>query len=117
MSDSPLHPGAGPDDGGVSTDAAAGEPGPATADPPTGVPPAGSEPDPPTDTTDADAAVSEAENAVAGDVDELTSIASERDDYLDALRRLQADFENYKKRVIKQQTDHLERAAESLVSR
>ena len=31
--------------------------------------------------------------------------------------RLQADFENYKKRMIKQQTDHLERAAESLVEK
>ena len=37
--------------------------------------------------------------------------AEERDEYLDALSRLQADFENYKKRMIKQQTDHLERAA------
>ena len=35
----------------------------------------------------------------------------ERDEYLDALRRLQADFENYKKRMLKQQTEHLERAA------
>jgi molecular chaperone GrpE len=45
----------------------------------------------------------------------LAAVATERDEYLDALRRLQADFENYKKRVIKQQTEHLERAAEALV--
>ena len=41
----------------------------------------------------------------------------ERDDYRDALIRLQADFENYKKRMIKQQTDHLERAASALVEK
>jgi molecular chaperone GrpE len=41
----------------------------------------------------------------------------ERDEYKDRLLRLQADFENYKKRMIKQQTDHLERAAESLVDK
>ena len=31
--------------------------------------------------------------------------------------RLQADFENYRKRIIKQQTEHLERAAEGLVEK
>ena len=31
--------------------------------------------------------------------------------------RLQADFENYKKRMIKQQTEHLERAAAALVDK
>ncbi|HWC40008.1 MAG TPA: nucleotide exchange factor GrpE [Acidimicrobiales bacterium] len=53
-------------------------------------------------------------DAVAEDVS-LAAVATQRDEYLDALRRLQADFENYKKRVIKQQTEHLERAAEALV--
>ena len=48
---------------------------------------------------------------------EVARLARERDDYLDALRRLQADFENYKKRIIKQQTEHLERAAEALVEK
>ncbi len=33
------------------------------------------------------------------------------------VRRVQADFENYKKRMIRQQTDLLERAAEGLVTR
>ena len=41
----------------------------------------------------------------------------ERDEYLDQLRRVQAEFENYRKRVVKQQTEHLERAAEELVSK
>ena len=36
-------------------------------------------------------------------------------DYLDDLRRLQAEFENYKKRMVRQHTDLLERAAEQLV--
>ena len=58
--------------------------------------------------------VRQAEAAVEGDI---ARIAAERDDYLDALRRLQADFENYKKRVLKQQTEHLERAAETLVEK
>lgn len=53
-----------------------------------------------------------AEAAVA---DDISRVMSERDNYLDSLRRLQADFENYKKRVVKQQTEHLERAAEDLV--
>ena len=39
----------------------------------------------------------------------------EKHDYLDDLRRLQAEFENYKKRMVRQQTDLLERAAEQLV--
>lgn len=52
--------------------------------------------------------------AAAADVS-LAAVATQRDEYLDALRRVQADFENYKKRVIKQQTEHLERAAEGLV--
>src|SRR5579859_3737468 len=48
---------------------------------------------------------------------ELAQVAKERDEYLDALRRVQADFENYKKRMIRQQTEHLERAAASLVEK
>jgi molecular chaperone GrpE len=58
--------------------------------------------------------VQEAEAAIEGDI---SRIAAERDDYLEALKRLQADFENYKKRILKQQTEHLERAAESLVEK
>ena len=41
----------------------------------------------------------------------------ERDEYLDSLRRLQAEFENYKKRVLKQQTEQMTRAAASLVDK
>jgi len=60
---------------------------------------------------------SEVAQAAAQVADDISRIASERDDYLDALKRLQADFENYKKRILKQQTEHLERAAESLVGK
>ena len=45
-----------------------------------------------------------------------TELAAERDDYLDQLRRLQADFENYRKRVLKQQEETAERATEGLVA-
>lgn len=45
----------------------------------------------------------------------LAALQAERDEYLDALRRVQADFENYRKRVHKQQAEQAERAAESLV--
>jgi molecular chaperone GrpE len=55
-----------------------------------------------------------AQSPLEGDLDQLRR---ERDEYLDALRRLQADFENYKKRMIRQQTDQLTRAAEALVEK
>ena len=42
---------------------------------------------------------------------------AERDEYLDALRRLQAEFDNYRKRVVRQQTELLERASQALVER
>lgn len=46
----------------------------------------------------------------------LETVTGERDDYLDALRRLQAEFENYRKAVAKRESDARERANESLVS-
>jgi molecular chaperone GrpE len=67
---------------------------------------------------DAEAEVDEAAAAVEADIDVLDVIAAterERDEYLDALRRLQADFENFKKRMLRQQTETLERAGEDLV--
>jgi len=47
--------------------------------------------------------------------DPVAVLSAERDEYLDALRRVQAEFENYKKRMIRQQTEYLERATEGLV--
>ena len=50
--------------------------------------------------------------AVMSDLDVL---AAERDAYYDQLLRTRADFDNFRKRMIKQQTDHLERANEGLI--
>ncbi|MGO9909605.1 MAG: nucleotide exchange factor GrpE [Acidimicrobiales bacterium] len=46
---------------------------------------------------------------------DLARLVAERDEYLDSLRRLQADFDNYRKRAIRQQTDLLDRASEGLL--
>lgn len=61
--------------------------------------------------TEEEAAASEVE----ADLAQLAQLESERDEYLDTLRRVQADFENYRKRVMKDQTALLERATEGLV--
>ena len=63
-------------------------------------------------------AVSEEEAAASeleADLARLTQIESERDEYLDTLRRVQAEFENYRKRVIKEQTALVDRATSGLV--
>ena len=54
---------------------------------------------------------------VDAEEDELTVVRRERDEYLEMVRRVQADFENYKKRMVRQQTDQLERATENLVAK
>jgi molecular chaperone GrpE len=64
-----------------------------------------------------DTPVDDLVSADLAEVDPVMALTKERDDYRDALIRLQADFENYKKRMIKQQTDHLERAATALVDK
>jgi len=68
----------------------------------------------PTDVDAAGQTLAEAEAAVESD---LVALQRERDDYLDTLRRLQADFDNFRKRTLKQQTDILERAAQALVEK
>jgi molecular chaperone GrpE len=47
---------------------------------------------------------------------ERDQVSVERDQYLDTSRRLQAEFENYRKQVAKREVETRERAAESLVS-
>jgi len=47
--------------------------------------------------------------------DELEAVVRERDELLDLSRRLQADFENYRKRMLREQTLMVERATEGLV--
>jgi molecular chaperone GrpE len=46
---------------------------------------------------------------------DLFALQRERDDLLDTSRRLQADFENYKKRMLREQTSVVERANEALL--
>jgi molecular chaperone GrpE len=62
------------------------------------------------------AAVAEAESVIEHDI---VSILGERDTFRDMAQRLQADFENYRKRVAGQQADEVDRAtgkiAESLL--
>lgn len=57
-------------------------------------------------------AVAEAEAEVVHDVEALLA---ERDQFKDIALRLQADFENYRKRVHQQQADEIERATGKLV--
>jgi molecular chaperone GrpE len=58
------------------------------------------------------------EAEVAAEVEEavdVESIARERDEYLDALQRLKAEFDNYRKRVARDQQERAARAHERLV--
>jgi molecular chaperone GrpE len=48
-------------------------------------------------------------------VDELAAVQKERDEYLDALQRLKAEFDNYRKRVARDQHELAARAHERLV--
>jgi molecular chaperone GrpE len=50
-------------------------------------------------------------------LDDMDRLQSERNDYLDQLLRTRADFDNYRKRVVKQQSEHELRAAEALVEK
>ncbi len=50
-------------------------------------------------------------------VAELASVRSEAASYLDDLRRLQADFDNYRKRMLREQTMRVAAASQALVSR
>lgn len=69
----------------------------------------------------ADLAALEAEfdTTTDADVAEAVGLAqrfeAERDEFRDAAQRVQADFENYKRRVAAQQAEQRERAAEDLV--
>lgn len=47
--------------------------------------------------------------------DELARMTAERDEYLAHLQRTQAEFDNYRKRMLRDQTTHLERATGNLI--
>jgi molecular chaperone GrpE len=67
--------------------------------------------------------VSEQDEGVAAEVDtsaavlegDLERLANERDEMRALAQQIQADFENYKKQMLRRQTEHLERANEALV--
>jgi molecular chaperone GrpE len=48
---------------------------------------------------------------IEGDLDELVTVAAERDEYLALAQRTQADFENYRKRVARESALSSERGA------
>ena len=47
--------------------------------------------------------------------DEVARLTAERDEYLAHLQRTQAEFDNYRKRMLRDQTAHLERATGGLI--
>jgi molecular chaperone GrpE len=53
---------------------------------------------------------------VEPEVDELAEVTLQRDEYLDALQRLKAEFDNYRKRAAREQGDLVARASERLVN-
>jgi molecular chaperone GrpE len=59
-------------------------------------------------------AVEEIEDAIAADLDKARTEAAL---YLDDLRRLQADFDNYRKRTLREQTARSASASQALVAR
>ena len=48
-------------------------------------------------------------------VSDLEKARAEAGDYLDSLQRLQAEFENFRKRMIREQSEHLRMASEGLI--
>ncbi len=60
------------------------------------------------------------DGVIDGDLVEMVEVGvrlqEERDEYLDLARRVQADFENYKRRVEVQKAEQRERAAEGLAA-
>lgn len=123
-------PGATPQPGSAEYDAAeaaglggvswADDNGPAAGDEPNGFgsgsgPAAGDDGDPGAggdDPTGPDGVEMTVEDLVR----DLERVTAERDQYLDASRRIQAEFENYRKAVAKREVEARERANESLVN-
>jgi len=54
---------------------------------------------------------------VVEEVDPMVTLEKERDEYLLALQRTQADFENYRKRIQRMQEEQSARAASALVTK
>jgi len=75
---------------------------------PSASPPAGSAPEDVTAATDQPA---------AGTTEELEAAKRRAAEYLDHLQRLQAEFDNFRKRELRQRTSEVERAAEPVMRR
>jgi molecular chaperone GrpE len=56
-----------------------------------------------------------AEELLTSALEDLERVTAERDEYLDLARRVQAEFENYKRRIDGQRIEQVQRAAEALV--
>lgn len=97
----PAHGMPADDDSETPVQGAPGQPGTSQEDGSAGVDPAS-----------ADAGPISAEDLVQ----DLERVTAERDQYLDASRRLQAEFENYRKAVAKREVEARERANESLIA-
>jgi molecular chaperone GrpE len=67
--------------------------------------------------SEAEAADEENDAALAEQADPRELLARERDEYLLALQRTQADFENYRKRITRQQEEQAARASQHLVEK
>jgi molecular chaperone GrpE len=52
---------------------------------------------------------------IGDESDEIARLTAERDEYIAHLQRTQAEFDNYRKRMLRDQTAHLERATGSLI--
>jgi molecular chaperone GrpE len=63
---------------------------------------------------EADPDAADAPAAIAADLD---AVRAEAEGYLDDLRRLQADFDNYRKRTLREQTARAASASQALVAR
>ncbi|MEU6130175.1 nucleotide exchange factor GrpE [Saccharopolyspora sp. NPDC047091] len=48
--------------------------------------------------------------------EQIVRLQGERDAHLEMLRRVTAEFDNYRKRMLREQTTHLDRAAEGVLS-
>lgn len=64
---------------------------------------------------DDEAVGSEADAAETRIEDDLVRLQGERDEMRALAQQIQADFENYKKQMLRRQTEHLERANEGLL--
>jgi molecular chaperone GrpE len=91
------------------------QPPPPGGDPEVVEPPGGTTP--PQDPVEAIAHETDLTDPEAGTEasDPVAALRAERDEYLDQMRRVQADFENYRKRMLREQTANVERATEGLI--